>query len=81
MKYEVIVYSSDSCSYCLKLKKWLTENNIPYQYKDISNQQIYNEFEEFKVNGIPFIRLIDNNNVEKRIVGFQPKDIKQFLGL
>lgn len=64
----------------MKLKDWLTKNNIPYNNKDLNHQHVYNEFENFKVNGIPFIRLVDTRtNKEKRIVGFQPEKIKEIL--
>lgn len=80
MKHEVIVYRSDSCSYCKKLKDWLEQNKISFTDKDIEDQEIYSEFEKFNAQGIPFIRIIDKEGgKEERIVGFHPEAIKRIL--
>jgi glutaredoxin len=80
-KYEIIVYTSDSCSYCRKLKGWLEKNKISFTNKNIEDQEIYNEFENYNAQGIPFIRIIDREDEKEveRIVGFHPEVIKRLL--
>lgn len=82
MKYNITVYSSESCHFCVKLKNWLSENNISYTNKDINDEQLLDEFKKVKVDGIPFTVLVDNENKkEERIVGFQPEKIKIILSM
>jgi glutaredoxin len=35
MKYELVVYTMDSCGYCTDFKKLLEEANIPFHDRDI----------------------------------------------
>lgn len=82
MKYNITVYSSDSCQFCVKLKNWLSENNISYTNKDINDEQLLDEFKKYKVDGIPFTVLVGNENKkEERIVGFQPEKVKIILSM
>jgi len=39
MKYDITVYSSEECQYCVRLKEWLEENNITYSNKDINEEK------------------------------------------
>ncbi|KYD18770.1 glutaredoxin family protein [Geobacillus thermodenitrificans] len=82
MDKEILVYSSNNCSFCAKLKSWLDENNIPYINRDIDVPEIQKEFEKFNIYGIPVIFITDKNTKKTtRIVGFQPDAIKQVLEL
>lgn len=82
MKYNITVYSSDRCHFCVKLKNWLSENNIFYINKDIDDEQLVDEFKKYKVDSIPFTVITDNKNKkEERIVGFQPEKIKFILSM
>jgi len=76
MKYDITVYSSDGCQYCVRLKEWLEENNITF--KDINEEHILKEFKEFNSSAIPFTLLVADNKVE-RIIGYQPEKIKAIL--
>lgn len=80
MKYDVTVYSSDGCQYCVRLKEWLEENNIPYINKDINEEHVLKEFKQFNSGAIPFTLLVADNKVE-RIIGYQPEKIKAIIDI
>ncbi|MFK5710312.1 glutaredoxin family protein [Lysinibacillus boronitolerans] len=78
MKYDITVYSSDGCQYCIRLKDWLEENNITYINKDINEEHVLKEFKQFNIHAIPFTLVVTDNKVE-RIIGYQPGKIKAIL--
>lgn len=80
MKYDITVYSSDGCQYCVRLKEWLEKNNITYINKDINEEHVLMEFKQFNSSAIPFTLLVADNKVE-RIIGYQPEKIKAILDI
>lgn len=78
MKYDITVYSSNGCQYCVRLKEWLEENNITYINKDINEEHALKEFKQFNIHAIPFT-LVVTDNKEERIIGYQPGKIKAIL--
>lgn len=78
VKYDITVYSSDGCQYCVRLKDWLEENNITYINKDINEEHALKEFKQFNIHAIPFTLVVTDNKVE-RIIGYQPGKIKAIL--
>ncbi len=40
---DVIVYSSTNCPYCAQLKKYLTEQNVAYEERNIDLNDAYGE--------------------------------------
>jgi len=78
MKYELTVYSSDGCQYCVRLKEWLEENNIIYINKDINEEHVLKEFKQFNSSAIPFTLIVTDHKVEE-IIGYQPEKIKAIL--
>ena len=72
------VYSTSTCPYCIKLKKFLTEKNIPFENIDVgSNPQKAKEMvEKSGQMGVPVID-IDG----KIITGFDKETISKELGL
>jgi len=82
MDQEVLVYSSDSCGFCVKLRSWLDAHNIPYTNKDVNIPEIQEEFNKLNIRGIPVMLVTDKNtNETTRIIGFQPNTIKKALRL
>ncbi|MGE8001440.1 glutaredoxin family protein [Lysinibacillus sp. NPDC093190] len=80
MKYDLTVYSSDGCQYCVRLKEWLEENNITNINKDINEEHVLKEFKQYNMSAIPFTLVVTYNKVEK-IIGYQPEKIKAILDL
>ncbi|HZH58256.1 MAG TPA: glutaredoxin family protein [Metabacillus sp.] len=82
MDQEILVYSSDSCGFCVKLRSWLDAHNIPYTNKDVNIPEIQEEFNKLNIRGIPVMLVTDKNtNETTRIIGFQPDTIKKALRL
>ena len=82
MDQEILVYSSDSCGFCVKLRSWLDAHNIPYTNKDVNIPEIQEEFNKLSIRGIPVMLVTDKNtNETTRIIGFQPDTIKKALRL
>lgn len=40
---EVVVYSKEGCTYCVRAKMWLDNNNVPYTVKDLSDTSVRDE--------------------------------------
>jgi glutaredoxin 3 len=73
---KVIVYSSDSCPYCIMAKDFFKENNIKFEEKDVSADQVAADemVEKSGQRGIPVI------DIEGEIiVGFNVPAIKKAL--
>jgi len=74
----VIVYSSPTCPWCLRLKQFLGENNVIFQDIDVSgNQQAAEEM--IRKTGQMAVPAIDIEG--EIIVGFDREKIKSALGL
>ncbi|MFJ8100183.1 glutaredoxin family protein [Lysinibacillus sp. NPDC096212] len=78
MKYDITVYSSKECQYCVRLKEWLEANNITYINKDINEEHVLKEFKQFNSSAIPFTLVVTDNKAEE-IKGYQPEKIKAIL--
>ncbi len=74
---EIQVYTTPSCHYCTKLKKWLKKNQIEYIEHDISEdkEKAQEIIKKTGQRGVPQT-LIKTDDGEKAIVGFQPREIK-----
>jgi len=75
---KIIVYSTATCGYCQKLKQFLEENNIAFEYVDVAaNPEKGQEMiEKSGQMGVPVID-IDGNI----IVGFEKNRIAELLGI
>ena len=70
-KHKVIVYTTPTCPYCVTLKAFLHEHQIPYEHKDASDPQVQQEmFVKCQCFSVPVID-IDG----KIIVGFNRQEI------
>ncbi|MBE1446506.1 glutaredoxin family protein [Paenibacillus sp. OAS669] len=72
---QVIVYSSTTCTYCSQLKKYLTEQQIAFEERNIDVNEAYrDELEAMGMSSIP-VTVIG----ETRILGLNPTRIKKAL--
>jgi glutaredoxin-like YruB-family protein len=78
MAKSVLVYSTPTCPYCIRLKQFLTENNILFENYDVSSDQERAE-EMVKKSGQMGVPVLDIEG--EIIVGFDKERIKQALGL
>ncbi len=74
---EVIVYSSDTCPYCVSVKDYLKENDIAFTERNISQDKSARiELVERGLRGVPVV-IIDGTQV----LGFDQPKIAQLLNL
>lgn len=72
---KVIMYGTQSCHYCKKLKKYLSKQNIPfYEYDIEKSSKAMAEFRKMNGRGTPLV--IVNNNI---LYGYQPDRILELL--
>jgi len=78
MAKQVSVYSTPTCPYCIRVKQFLEENNIPFEHFDVSRDQARAEemVKKSKQMGVPVLD-IDG----EIIVGFDREKIKAALGI
>ncbi|MDD5437489.1 MAG: glutaredoxin domain-containing protein [Candidatus Omnitrophica bacterium] len=74
----VKVYSTPTCPYCIRVKKFLEENNVPFENFDVSADQQKSE-EMVKLSGQMGVPVLDIEG--KIIVGFDKEAIKKELGI
>ena len=78
MSKSVKVYSTPTCPYCIRVKQFLAENNIPFENYDVSADQAKAE-EMIQKSGQMGVPMLDIEG--EIIVGFDKEKIKQALGL
>jgi glutaredoxin-like protein NrdH len=72
---QAIVYSSTNCTYCKQLKTYLTEQNIPYEERNIDENPAYGE--ELYSMGMMSVPVTVIG--EHKILGLNPARIKKAL--
>lgn len=75
---KVIVYSTETCPYCIMLIKFLKENNIKFEEKDI-NQDGNATKEMVEKSGQIGVPVIDIDG--EIIIGFDKERLKKVLKL
>lgn len=79
MKPEVMVYTMQDCIYCINQKKWMEEQQIPYQERNITRSTEYEqEFMDIGGTGTP-LTVISVNNSRKIVRGFNKDVLEEFL--
>lgn len=74
---QVTVFTSPTCTYCKAAKKYLKDNEIPFDERDISvDKEARKELLAKGYTGVPIIR-IDGED----IVGFDQQKLNELLGL
>lgn len=78
MANKVLVYSTPTCPYCVRLKQYLTENKVVFENYDVGTDHAKADDMVKKSNqmGVPVLD-IDG----KIIIGFDKPAIQQALGL
>lgn len=75
---KVKVYSTPTCPYCIRAKKFFTDNNIEFEDIDVSADRQKSE-EMVKISGQMGVPVVDIEG--KIIVGFEREEIKKELGI
>jgi thioredoxin reductase (NADPH) len=72
---EIIVYSSDGCAYCEKVKEYLKDLGFEYEERNGSlHKEYFDQLKEKKIFGTPATFV--NGNL---VLGFQEKKFKKLL--
>lgn len=72
---QVIVYSSNTCMYCKKLKQYLNENSISFEERNIdANDAFIDELQAMGVSSLPLTLIGDT-----QILGFNTTRIQNAL--
>ena len=74
----VKVYSTGTCSFCLRLKQFLDENDVKYEHIDVAGDEkgLQEMQEKSGQMGVPVV------DIEGQIiVGFEKDKISELLGL
>jgi len=76
MKKSVIVYSTETCGFCKRLKKFLDANNVVYENVNLTRDRdrIPELKEKSNQGGVP-VTLID----DEVIIGFDKEKISKLL--
>ncbi len=76
MDKNITIYTSNSCMYCHMAKDYLDEIDVPYEEKNVSNdERARHELAEKGYMGVPVIIIGD-----EEIVGFDKERIARALG-
>ncbi len=83
MAKNVFIYALSTCPYCRMTKKYLTENNVPYEFVDVdllTGEEKQSTVDEVKAlsggTSFPVIKVDD-----EVIVGFNKVRLKELLDL
>ncbi|MGD8188405.1 glutaredoxin family protein [Brevibacillus ginsengisoli] len=68
---QAIVYSSMNCSYCKQLKTFLEEQNIPYEERNIDENDAYGE----ELSKLGYMSVPVTVIGDKQVLGFNPARI------
>lgn len=78
MAKQVIVYSTATCPWCVRVKQYLQEKNIPFENRDVSGDEEAGQ-EMIRKSGQMGVPVIDIGG--EIIVGFDKESINRALGI
>jgi glutaredoxin 3 len=78
MANKVLVYSTPTCPYCVRLKQYLTEKNVVFENYDVGTDEAKAE-EMVQKSGQMGVPVLDIDG--KIIIGFDKPEIQKVLGL
>ncbi|GBD34887.1 hypothetical protein HRbin35_00642 [bacterium HR35] len=78
---KIIIYSASWCPWCRKMKEFLNKLNLEYEERDVDqNLEWRNElFQKTGQMGIPVTIVIDNNDKEHLIIGYDPASLMEII--
>ena len=78
MDKKVMVYSTPTCSYCIRTKQFLKEHNVDFEDIDVSTNKVKTD-EMIQKSGQMSVPVLDIDG--EIIVGFDKAKIEATLGL
>ena len=78
---KITVYSTKTCPYCIKLKKWLDSQSVEYTSYDIDENPIaaQNMFRISKQEFVPFSTVEDNDGKIINVLGFDTDKFSKLI--
>lgn len=73
---ELVLYTKDNCIQCKMTKRFLEQNHIDFEERNISNQPEYIDY--LKSQGFQSVPVLENNS-KPIINGFRPDKLKQLI--
>ena len=80
---KVMVYSTKTCAYCVKLKQWLSDRGVRYDdvYIDSDTQAMKQMIELSGQMSVPFTAIEADNGEVRHVIGFDTVRLADYLGL
>lgn len=75
MQREVIVYTSNGCSFCMKLKQFLNQHNVTYEERNVTVNPAF--LEELTDKGIYSVPTVIWNG--KPVPGYRPNKLTELM--
>lgn len=81
MAKTITVYTTATCDYCRMLKKYLEDNNFPFNEKrvDLSQEDAQEMVSKSGQMGVPFTVITNDKGEEKGVLGFDVNSIQAAL--
>lgn len=70
----VVIYTSDTCTFCVRAKEYFKENNISYEEKNVKDPTFRKELMAMGIMSVPVIKI-----EEETVVGFDEEAIENLL--
>lgn len=77
MSKQIIKFSRPSCVPCQMVENFLNDKGVKY-----TEVNVYEDAEtanKFNIQSVPVVVLLDGENVEEMIFGYQPDQIEQLI--
>ena len=77
MPKHIAIYTTNNCSYCVMVKKWLTSKNLPYEEINVEEHP-ERRAEAQEVSGartVPVTIVTKNDDSKQVIVGWNPSQL------
>lgn len=79
----IIIYGADNCPKCNELKKWMDEQKIPYDYREVDADIVT----ELRVDGVferelPILKVVNRYYTPRNlwsILGFMNKELLESI--
>lgn len=76
---KIVIYTSQTCSYCKELKKWLIQRGITFLEKNTALKEHRIEFKALQGFGLPFTVLTFEDGTTQKINGFNEKAFEKIF--
>lgn len=73
---KVELYGADWCVHCRNAKRWMDDNDVEYEFKDVDKSVNQNFLKGLNAQGIPFIQVKKEGKEAIHLHGFAPERLK-----